>query len=475
MPQDHHDIYFIAIGGTGMAPLACLLEGQGHRVRGVDGPLYPPMSDLLAAAGIEPLVGYEPGHLLASPPAERPDLVIVGNAVPRDNPEVLAAEQLGLPRLSMPQALARFFLDSRRPLVIAGTHGKTTTTSLAAWVYSSCGADPGYLIGGLPRNLDRSFRVGTGERFIIEGDEYNASYFDRGPKFLHYRPHTLILTSVEYDHADLYPDAEALLDAYRRLVRLVPPDGLLVACGDTGEMRQVAEEARCPVVFYGLGPDNDLSPRQLETGAEGSRFIVDDRQGGEIELMLRVPGDHNVANALAVWAAARHDGLDPAAAGFALATFSGAKRRLEELGTAAGVTVVDDFAHHPTAVEKSLGGLRQAYGSRRLVALFEPRSLTAGRAFFFDAYLAAFAGADAVLFAPLYHADRLTEAQRLDLPRLARELTAGGVSTAICESVDELLDRAIARAEPGDVLVTMSSGAFEGLPRRLLERLQKTA
>ncbi|HEX9731119.1 MAG TPA: Mur ligase family protein [Thermoanaerobaculia bacterium] len=475
MPRPLFDIYFIAIGGTGMAPLACLLKEQGHRVRGVDGPLYPPMSDLLAANGIEPLVGYEPGHLLATRPDERPDLVIVGNAVPRDNTEVIAAEQLVLPRLSMPQALARFFFEGRRPLVVAGTHGKTTTTAMAAWVWRRCGADPGYLIGGWPHDLERSFRIGSGERFIVEGDEYNASYFDRGPKFLHYQPETLVLTSVEYDHADLYPDPEKLREAYRRLVRLLPKSGLLVACGDEAGVREVAAEARCRVLFYGLDEANDVHPRQLEATADGSRFLLDDRLAGEVEVALRLPGEHNVANALAVWAAARRDRLEAAAVAAALASFRGVKRRLEEIGTVAGVTVIDDFAHHPTAVAKSLGALRQQYPGRRLAALFEPRSLTAGRAFFFDDYARAFLAADAVYFAPIYHRDRLGPKERLDLERLVATLAAAGVAGTICGSVDEVLARALAAAAPGDVLVAMSSGAFDGLPRRLLRGLEAAA
>lgn len=471
MPQPPYDIYFIAIGGTGMAPLACLLKEQGHTVRGVDGPLYPPMSDLLAEAGIEPLVGYEPAHLL-NPRPPRPDLVIVGNAVPRHNKEVIAAEQLGLPRLSMPQALSRFFLEDRQPLVMCGTHGKTTTTSLGAWVWRQCKADPGYLIGGVPHDLDRSFAIGTGERFIVEGDEYNAAYFDRGPKFLHYRPQTLILTSVEYDHADLYPDPETLLERYRQLVRLVPEDGAIIACGDSDEVRQVTEEAQCRVVFYGLEDRNELQAMKLKPTKTGSRFVVDDEEAGEVTLNLRIPGEHNVCNALAVWAAARLDGLPAPRVKKALASFRGVKRRLEELGTAGGVTVVDDFAHHPTAVEKSLGGLRDRYPRRRLLSIFEPRSLTAGRSLFFDAYLRAFSVADGVLFAPIFHSDRLGADQILDLERLSLKLEAAGVTTVRAASVDDLLDRAIQIARPGDVMASMSSGSFEGLPRRLLERLE---
>ncbi len=461
------DIYFIAIGGTGMAPLACLLQERGHRVRGSDGPLYPPMSSLLERAGIAPLVGWDPAHLEPDP-----DLVIVGNAVHRGNPEAVEVERRGIERISMPQALGRFFLDRCRPLVVSGTHGKTTTTSIAAWVYAQCGADPGYLIGGVPRNFDRSFHIGGGERFIIEGDEYNAAYFDRGPKFLHYRPQTVVLTSVEYDHADLYPDPETLLEAYRRLMALVPEDGLVIACGDTREVHEVAGSARCRVVFYGLDPANEVHPRAVESGPQGSRFTVSDAERGEVELALSVPGEHNLLNALAVWTAARHDGLEVASAAAALAAFRGVKRRLEELGTARGVTVVDDFAHHPTAVEKSLDGLRQHYPGRRLVALFEPRSLTAGRAFFFDAYLQAFAHTDAVLFAPLFHRRRLTADERLDTAALARRLRQTGVRAVACASVDEVLARALEGAAEGDVLATMSSGAFEGLPRRLLKALQ---
>lgn len=473
MPETPHKIYFIAIGGTGMAPLACLLKEKGHHVDGVDGPLYPPMSTLLADAGIEPRVGYEPGNLLGQD-AAKPDLVIVGNAVPKHNPEVLAAEQLGLPRLSMPQALARFFLSERRPLVIAGTHGKTTTTTIASWVYTSCNTDPGYLIGGLPLDMDQSFRVGTGPRFIIEGDEYNASYFDRGPKFLHYQPQTLILTSAEYDHADLYPDPESLFDAFRRLVALVPKDGLVVAYGDAPKVREIAAEAEAKVLFYGLGEENDIRPLDLETDADGSRFRLEDGRR-KVKVSLQVPGEHNLLNALAVWAVARHDGLAAKDVGAALASFRGVKRRLEELGNADGVTIVDDFAHHPTAVGKSLGGLRQRYPDGRVMALYEPRSLTAGRSFLFDEYRQAFQEADAVLFAPVFHAERLTDDERIDLEELSRQLNKDGVESIACDSIDEMLGKALAWARPGDVLATMSSGSFEGLPHRLLGSLREEA
>ncbi|MBW8879525.1 MAG: hypothetical protein JF614_31715 [Acidobacteria bacterium] len=470
------DIYCLAIGGTGMAPLACLLQEQGHRVRGTDGPLYPPMSTLLEQAGIHPLVGYDPVHL-----EPRPDLAIIGNAIHRNNPEAVAAERLGLPILSMPQALARFFLADHRSLVVSGTHGKTTTTAMAAWVWADCGRDPGYLIGGAPCDLPASFHAGGGDRFIVEGDEYNAAYFDRGAKFLHYQPETLLLTSAEYDHADLYATPESLWEAYARLLDLLPAEGLLVACGDSGvsgvsgKLRELAAGARCRTIFYGLEPGNDLSPLgEIEALPEGSRFRVRDMESGEeVEITLPLAGDHNVANCLAVWAAARRDGLPAADVAAALARFHGVQRRLEELGTARGVTVVDDFAHHPTAVEKTLGALRQRYPGRRVVTLFEPRSLTAGRGFFFAPYRQAFAGADRVLFAPIFHNGRLAPEERLDFAALARELSAAGVPAEVAADNAELMRKALEEAREGSVLVTMSSGSFEGMPHRLLAALRE--
>jgi UDP-N-acetylmuramate: L-alanyl-gamma-D-glutamyl-meso-diaminopimelate ligase len=463
------DIYCMAIGGTGMAPLACLLQEQGHRVRGTDGPLYPPMSTLLERAGIQPYTGYDPVHL-----EPRPDLVVIGNAIHRDNPEAVAAERLGLPIVSMPQALARFFLDHHRSLVVSGTHGKTTTTAMAAWVYTACGRDPGYLIGGAPKDLPASFHDGAGDRFIIEGDEYNAAYFDRGPKFLHYQPETLLLTSAEYDHADLYPTPEALWDAYARLLALLPEDGFLVACGDTPKVRELAAGARCRTLFYGLDPGNDLHPLgEIEALPEASRFRVHDEEAGEVEVTLPLAGGHNVSNALAVWAAARRDGIPAAELAAAFARFNGVKRRLDELGTARGVTVVDDFAHHPTAVEKTLTALRQRYPGHRLVALFEPRSLTAGRRFFFEPYRQAFAGADRVLFAPTFHNGRLAAEERLDFGALAAELTQGGVPTDLYADNAALMRQALDEARDGSVLVTMSSGSFEGMPYKLMAALKE--
>jgi UDP-N-acetylmuramate: L-alanyl-gamma-D-glutamyl-meso-diaminopimelate ligase len=463
------DIYLIAIGGTGVAPLACLLKEDGHQVRGSDGPLYPPMSTLLETVGIEVLDGYDSSHLDPSP-----DLVVVGNAIPRTNPEAEEVERLGIERISMPEALYRFFLEKRRPLVVAGTHGKTTTTAMASWVYLECGADPGFLIGGLPRGLERNFRRGHGERFIVEGDEYNAAYFDRGPKFFHYRPQTLILTSVEFDHVDLYPDAAAVEKVYAGLVERMPLDGLLIACGDSPDVRRIARQASCRTIFYGLSHQNDLHPIKAPyTDADTTRFELLDTEVGEIEVTLALAGDHNVQNALAVWAAARDDGFPAETVATALKSFVGVKRRLELVGRPRGIAVVDDFAHHPTAVAKTLEALKGRFPYRRLLVAFEPRSLTAARNLFFSEYCEAFAQADRVFFAPIYYASRLKPHEQLDLEGIARYLMRHGKRTVLTGSTDELFARLYEEALPGDVIVTMSSGSFDGLAYRLAAALEK--
>jgi UDP-N-acetylmuramate: L-alanyl-gamma-D-glutamyl-meso-diaminopimelate ligase len=463
-------VHVIAIGGTGMAPFACLMQALGHRVRGSDGPLYPPMSTLLARAGIAPLVGYETSHL---DPA--PDLVVVGNAVRRDNPEAVEAERRQLPMLSMPEALYRFCLAPRRPLVVAGTHGKTTTTAMAAFTLAELGGDPGYLIGGAPLDLSASWALGSGPRFVVEGDEYNAAYFDRGPKFLHYRPQTLIWTSGEYDHADLYPDPETLLAAYRKLLAGMPADGLVVACGDRPEVRSLVREAPCRVVLYGFAAHNEVRPVEEPVERDGAFRCTVRGPWGTATLAPRLGGLHNLQNALAVWAAVTADGQAPERVATAIDGFHGVQRRLQELGSEDGVTVVDDFAHHPTAVAATLDALRRRYPGRRLLAALELRSLSAARSLFFDGYLDALRRADRAFLPPLFHAARLPPEERLDLDLLARRLGEHGTVTAIAPDYDALLAGIVAEARPGDVVVCMSSGSFGGLQQKLVAALHERA
>lgn len=469
MSNSSLDIYLIAIGGTGMAPLACLLKGEGFQVRGSDEALYPPMSTLLREAGIEPEVGFSPRNL-----DRRPDLVVVGNAVPRTNPEAQFVEETGIERISMPQALWRFFLADRKPLVIAGTHGKTTTTAIASWLYTDAGHDPGFLVGGVPRNLEQSFACGTGKRFVVEGDEYNAAYFDRGPKFFHYRPDTLILTSVEHDHADLYPTHATLLDTYRKLVELVPESGLLIAYGDSDDVREVASSSRCHRMFYGLDERNDFRPEQGWTiGPAGAHFVLtlEDRQ--PIELHLPLPGEHNLVNALAVIAAAQHDGIAASDIARALSRFEGVKRRQEVVGRGGGVLVIDDFAHHPTAVSATLDALRASYPDRRLCVALEPRSLTASSKLFSVEYFEALRKADLVFLAPVFHATRFSEDDRLDTAALAEALRKSGISAEDFDSTEKLQAEALESLQPGDLFVTMSSGSFGRLPQNVAEALSE--
>lgn len=459
-------IHLIAIGGTGMAPLACLLKEAGHEVRGSDGPLYPPMSDLLKETGIEPMVGYQPGHL-----DWNPDVVIVGNAVPRSNVESEEAERRNFTLLSMPQALHRFFLGERRPLVVAGTHGKTTTSSMAAWVWTYCKKEPSYLLGGVPRDLPSSFALAQGDRFIIEGDEYNAAWFDRGPKFLHYAAECLILTSAEYDHVDLYPTHEGFLAAFSSLVRQVESrGGTLVACIDDPWVRTITENYSGNLLTYALEGEADCRPRNIQWLPEGTRCELPDSQGQWYAFYLPAPGPHSLSNATAVWAAALADGLSPREVAAAFAGFEGVKRRLEEVGERGGVLVVDDFAHHPSAVKVTLSGVAQKWPDRRRVVVFEPRSLSAGQAMFKDAFRDALLGADLVVLAPVFHRKRLGE-KALDRHQLVQELLDQGKKAWAPDDFNHLIRILGQVLEPNDVVVTMSSGSFGGLPGKILDSL----
>lgn len=464
--------YLIAIGGTAMAPLATLLAERGERVDGSDLPLYPPMSDRIAALGI----AVRPGFSAANLP-DGIDHVVVGNLAARDNPELVEAQRRGLPVASMPETLRREILAGRHPVVVAGTHGKTTTSALTAWLLASAGREPGYLIGGEPLDLPSPAAIGQGAAFVVEGDEYSTSYADKGPKFLHYAPRTLILTSVEFDHGDLYADLDAVKAAFRRGVALVPPYGRIVANGDDPNVLEVLDAARAPVTLYRVLPDGartgaDLLAVDVTLGPDGTRFTV--LAGGEPLLIAstRLAGRHNVANALAAIGAARGFGVSPGELAIGLATFRGVKRRLEEKGTANGVTVLDDFAHHPTAVATTVEGARRRYAGRRLWAVFEPRSITGGREEFHGAYRAALGQADGVALAAPYHATRLG-ADALDVERLVAELTADGKMALTAKDAASLADALLSRLAPGDVVLAMSSGSFGGIHARLLEGLRR--
>jgi UDP-N-acetylmuramate: L-alanyl-gamma-D-glutamyl-meso-diaminopimelate ligase len=460
-------LYFLPIGGTAMAPLAGLLHELGHRVEGVDAHLYPPMSTLLEDLGIPVRLGFDAAGI-----PDDVDRVIIGNAVPRTNVEVVAVLARRLPHLAQAEAVAHYVLArGQQSLVVAGTHGKTTTSAMLAWILETTGADPSYLVGGLPQWNRRGFRLGDGRWLVIEGDEYNTAFFDRGPKFLHYRPHLFILGPVEFDHADLYPNFDAVLTAFRAGAAQVPRHGAVVVNAWSEGALAACRDATAPVVTVGGGEAADLRLVSWNGEEDGSRAVLSWR-GRELALELRQPGLHNTQNAAVAVASAAVCGVDPTAATQAMASFPGVARRMEVVGEAGGIVVVDDFAHHPTALVATIAAARQQWPERRLVIAFEPRSLTAARRSFHEAYLAALSGADMVLVAPPYHSDRLAADEVLDRAALAEDLATRGVASLMPERGDDPATALLAAVHRGDVVVGCSSGDFGGFHRKLVDALR---
>jgi UDP-N-acetylmuramate: L-alanyl-gamma-D-glutamyl-meso-diaminopimelate ligase len=455
------------VGGIAMVPLAALLIEAGHRVTGSDGVLYPPMSTLLEALQVPVFQGFSAEHV---PPDC--DCMIVGNAATRDNAEAAEAFRRGLPVLSMPQAIKQFLLPGKTSIVITGTHGKTTTSALLSWFLLDSGRDPGFLVGGEMRNLSRGYRRGAGPHFVLEGDEYNAAFFDRGPKFLHYEPRHLFVGNIEFDHADLFADLPAVVEAFRKVVAIVPPEGRIVANSDDARVVEVLAGARALVARVSLDDGNaDYGARDIEHHGAGTDFTL--LESGNVAGRLRSPlsGVHNVRNALGAIALARGLGLGVEEIAAALARFAGVRRRLEIKGEVNGVLVVDDFAHHPTAVAGTLAAARARWPGRRLWALFEPRSNTAGRKIFEEDYARAFSRADALVIGPVFHARRLPPEQLLDRAALARLFSESGKLAFTPESLEEIPGFLRENVRPGDVLILMSSGAFGGLPETLVAAL----
>jgi UDP-N-acetylmuramate: L-alanyl-gamma-D-glutamyl-meso-diaminopimelate ligase len=465
-PQNFH---LVPIGGIAMVPLAALFQEAGHRVTGSDGPLYPPMSTLLERLGIPVAQGFAPEHV----PADC-DAVIVGNAALRDNAEAAEAARRGLPVLSLPQAIRQHLLPGKISIVVAGTHGKTTTTALLAWLLLDSGRDPSFIVGGEMMNLGRGYRRGGGEHFVLEGDEYNAAFFDRGPKFLHYAPRHLLIGNIEYDHADLFPDIGAVTEAFRAVVSIVPQDGVIVANSDDPIVRDVVRDARAPVVR--VSPENpaaEFSARDVAFSPDGTRFTLLERGREAGRLHSPLLGAHNLRNVLGARALARGLGLSVEEIARSLPRFSGVRRRLEVKGETDGIVVVDDFAHHPTAVAGTLAAARTRWPDRRLWALFEPRSNTAGRKLFQKAYAEAFAAADALVIGPVFHAGRLAPEVRLDREALVRQFAQAGKPAYAPEKLSDIPEILRRETRSGDVLLLMSSGAFGGLPETLLRDLSQ--
>lgn len=461
--------HLIAVCGTGMASLAGLLQAAGHRVQGSDANIYPPMSTLLERLGIPVLPGYLREHLSAEI-----DQVVVGNAVSRDNPEVEAMQALGLPYASFPETLSRYFLEDRRSLVVAGTHGKTSTTGLLAWTLTHAGRDPGFMVGGWLKNFDSNHRYGRGDCFVVEGDEYDTAFFDKGPKFLHYRPHAAILTGIEFDHADIFRDLDHLKSAFRRFVEQVDPSGFLLVDFSDQNAKDVLQSPPCPVETYGPSAEADWQVADYRREGDLSRFRLLHRGVEAGRFALPMIGRHNTLNAGAVAALCLKLGLRPEEIDAAFREFQGIKRRQEVVGEAAGVTVIDDFAHHPTAIDLTLAAVREAWPGRRLWAVFEPRSATARRRVFQERLPASFRNADETLIAGLFAPEKIPPEQRLDPEQVVQEITRAGGSARFLPGVQEIVDCIVRERRPGDVVLVMSSGGFGGIHRRLLERLEQS-
>ena len=451
-----------------MATLAALLKHRGHDVSGSDEHVYPPMSDFLAAERINVMEGYQADHLGGSP-----DLVVVGNAISRGNAELEAVLDRGIRYASLPETIRDQWLWDADSIVIAGTHGKTTTTALTGWLLTAAGADPTVLIGGIARNFGAdgaSYRIGKGKAFVIEGDEYDSAYFDKTAKFLKYLPDIAVINNIEFDHADIYRDLDEVRLAFRRLVNLVPRSGLTLLGIDSPDAAALAANARSRVQTFGLSPDAEWRAGDIKPGS-GTTFRLH-RLGKELgDFTMPLLGDHNVRNALAAIAIGVDLGLDLEQLRQGLAAFKGVKRRLEVVGEARGVTVYDDFAHHPTAVDETLKAVRRSSPGKRVWAIFEPRSASSCRRIFQDDFARAFAGADEVVIASVFRSSLPVE-ERLSESKLVEDLTAKNVRARHLPDVDAIVSAIAGEARDGDLVVVMSNGGFGGIHRKLLAALR---
>jgi UDP-N-acetylmuramate: L-alanyl-gamma-D-glutamyl-meso-diaminopimelate ligase len=465
--------HLIGICGTAMAALAGMLQTRGHRVTGSDQNVYPPMSTMLASLGIPVMQGYRPEHL-----EPVPDCVIVGNAIPRGNAEVEATLNRKLLYRSQAEVVKEEFIRGRRSLVVAGTHGKTTTTSIAAWLIDQGGLDPTFLIGGVAQNFGVSFRVTNSDYFIIEGDEYDTAYFDKGPKFMHYLPEIAIVNNIEFDHADIYNDLAAVKLAFRRLMNLVPGNGKLIAGWDSPHVREVVASMG-PKLFtqletFGTSDEAKWRVRDMDFSDDLSRFTVTcaGKEWGKFQTPLI--GDFNLLNCLAVIIAADAWGVARDAISEALRTFKNVRRRAEVIGEEGGITVIDDFAHHPTAVRETLRGLRNRYRQRRLIAVFEPRSWSSRLAVFQDEYAKAFSAADYVIIATVFDGQKVVEkGEALNTRKLIAEISKQDKPAFLFPDATEIIAHLLPQMRPGDVVAIMSNGGFDGIHDKLLAALKE--
>ncbi len=468
VPGDLHRIHLIGICGTGMSSLAGMLKEKGYLVTGSDQNIYPPMSSFLEGLSIPIMKGYGPQNL-----HPRPDLVVVGNVVTRDNPEALELARLGLPYVSFPQAIRHFALKGKRSVVVSGTHGKTTVSAAIALILERAGMDPGFMIGGIPRDFQRNFKFGKGLYFVIEGDEYDTAFFDKGPKFLHYGPWATILTSIEFDHADIYRDLNHVVESFRRLIALTPAEGLLIANGDVPTVVQELKGARCPVSTYGLSGEPGWKAVDISVGEDFTSFRVIAKGEEYASFLTPLYGNYNISNVLSAVVFSDFLGIPKTIVYEALRDFSGVRRRQEIVGKERGILVLDDFAHHPSAVKETIAGVREKYGKNRIIAVFEPRSNSSRRNVFQDRYASSFDNADLVMIPEPPLMEKILPQERFSSQRLVEDLRRRSLKAHYFPSTDHLLEALMTEVRSGDVVLFMSNGGFDNLPERLVRGLRE--
>lgn len=470
-------IHLIGICGTAMASLAGMLKQRGFRVTGSDAAAYPPMSNFLEELGIPVAQPFDSRNL---DPA--PDLAVVGNAISRGNPELEHLLDHRIPFCSLPQLLHDEYLRGKEVLVVAGTHGKTTTTSMLAWIFHTAGMQPSFLIGGIAENFGSSFHLGQGKHFILEGDEYDTAFFDKGPKFLHYFPDAVILTSVEFDHADIYKDLDAVETAFKRLVNLIPRRGRIIAfdgmAGDAAEsasLERCLSNSFCPIERYGTSERADwkIADLKLEAVKTSWSIVHQGRPWADFEFPLA--GEYNVWNATAAAAMAAAYGISKEEIAAALKTFKSVKRRLEVTALVNGITIIDDFAHHPTAIAGTLKALRARYAGARLWAILEPRSNTLRRRVLQSDLARSLAVADEIIVAGVFRSETIAENERLELPELAADIQRHGKRARLIANADEIVQTIAPEMRAGDIVAILSNGGFSGIYEKLPARLRVLA
>jgi len=461
-------VHFTGIGGTAMASVAAAMQDKGFAVTGSDQNVYPPMSTFLAGKQIEVINGYAERNL-----AHKPDLVVIGNAISRGNPEAEFVLDHKLRYCSLPELLRGFFIRGKRSIVVAGTHGKTTTTALLAWVFEHNGLNPSYLIGGIPNNLSQGARFtdsdesrAGSEWFIIEGDEYDTAFFDKRSKFIHYQPEIAIVNNLEFDHADIFENLDAIKKTFSHFIRIIPRNGLLLGNGDDANLAPLLNVTHCPVKRFGLGEDNAVQAFNIRYGPTASEFEIP-----SFKFHLNLIGEFNVRNALAVVACAKHCGLKNHQIQSAFETFKGVKRRMEVRGIVGGVTLIDDFGHHPTAIRETLAALRVKYPAQKIWALFEPRSNTTRRNVFQTDLVGAFGRADAVVVSQVARLEQIAPEERLNPEKLMQDLKASGRDATYLPDADSIVAHVAKNVQGGDIVVVFSNGGFGGIHAKLLERL----